>query len=246
VKQCSMTRSKSRQISPQFLHFLYLCQNVTRRKWLQISPLDKRKTGYKKLYQEMQLKRADFIAVCLDVGILKRKYDQVEINNDTLDYVTTLKDSIYINTKNLRLGDDSRAIVSLIYFDDSFSASYPSPINTKEYVQASKKQYKIISPKRPIPSQLQNNEKRQSTQTIATSAALENKCSTSPNPIQLDRISQCNTEREDYIRFCKTLDFSASPRRNRYDGEEIVVKNRNKQVNGEMKNAITMICIEYG
>ena len=149
-----MTRSKSRQISPQFLHFLYLCQNVTRRKWLQISPLDKRKTGYKKLYQEMQLKRADFIAVCLDVGILKRKYDQVEINNDTLDYVTTLKDSIYINTKNLRLGDDSRVIVSLIYFDDSFCSSYSSPINTKEYLQASKKQYKSISPKRPIPTWL--------------------------------------------------------------------------------------------
>ena len=57
--------------------------------------------------------------------------------------------------------------------------------------------------------------------------------------------SSMNNKREECIRFCKTLNFSASPRRNRYDGEEIVAKNRKKQVTEEMKNAIIMICIEY-
>ena len=150
------------------------------------------------------------------------------------------------------LNDGRQVKVFLFYFDEEFfTNTYPfdrqqlkEVVNKYKHVIRPSTKKRKINPS-PIPTHARS---RVVSPSPTTNASLER--SNSPIvPIGLFptvRASSMNNKREDYIRFCKTRNFSARPRRNRYDGEEIVVKNRKKQVTEEMKNAIIMICIEYG
>jgi len=188
----------------------------------------------------MKLKRKEFVAVCLDIGLLRPKSDQFIINYDTaLDILSNTK-GVKVNRKEQELIDGKRARVYLFYFEEEFFKN-TYPIDRQQLKQVVKKYKHVIRP---------STKKRKTTSSPTPTQPRSPIVSPSPTAnatIESNQILDSYiVPREYYIRFCKTLDFLASPRRNRYDGEEIVVKNRKKQVTEEMKNAIIMICIEYG
>ena len=120
------TRSKPSETVNNFSLFLHYCLNVTKEKWLQISPIDKRRTSYKKIYKEMKLKRKEFVAVCLDIGLLRPKSDQFIINYDSALALSSNTKGVRFNQKFKQLSDGKRVKVSLFYFEETFfTNTYP-------------------------------------------------------------------------------------------------------------------------
>ena len=118
-------RSKPSETVHNFSLFLHYCLNVTKEKWLQISPIDKRRS-YKKIYKEMRLKRKEFVAICLDIGLLRPKSDQFIINYDSALALSSNTKGVKFNQKFKQLSDGKRVKVSLFYFEEAFfTNTYP-------------------------------------------------------------------------------------------------------------------------
>ena len=228
------TRSKPSETVHNFSLFLHFCLNVTKKKWLQISPIDKRRTSYKKIYKEMGLKRKEFVAIGLDIGLLRSKSDQFIINHDIALSLSLNTKGVKFNQKVQLLSGGRQVKVFLFYFEEEFFTN-AYPVDRQQLKQVVNKHKNVIQP---------SSKKRKITSSPIPTHARSRVVS--PSPTTNASLESNGRKREDYIRFCNTLDFSVSKRRNRYDGEEIIVKNRKKQVTEEMKNTIIMICIEYG
>ena len=110
------TCSKPSETVHNFSLFLYYCLNVMKEKWLQISPIDKQRISYKKIYKEMKLKRKEYVAICLNIGLLRPKSDQFIINYDTALALSSNTKGAKFNQKIKQLSDGKQVKVSLFYF----------------------------------------------------------------------------------------------------------------------------------
>ena len=127
------TRSKPSETVHNFSLFLHFCLNVKWEKLLQISPIDKLRSSYKKINNEMKLRRKGFVAICLDIRLFRPKSDQFIINYDIeLDILLNTKGA-KVNRKEQELSHDKCARVCLFYFEEEFfTKSYP--IDRQQYI----------------------------------------------------------------------------------------------------------------
>ena len=110
------TRSTPSETVHNFSLFLHFCLNVKWEKLLQISPIDKLRSSYKKINNEMKLRRKGFVAICLDIRLFRPKSDQFIINYDSALALSSNTKGAKFNQKIKQLSDGKQVKVSLFYF----------------------------------------------------------------------------------------------------------------------------------